>query len=369
MLRRFRLLTAGASERLGFFPLLAGATVRGRLLACLGVLVGISCTGMLCAWLVGKHDAPLLAAPIGASALLLFVVPSSPLAQPWPIIGGNILSATIGLLSVVLIEDPSLRAGAAVACAILAMSLTRTLHPPGGACALAASMTAIIGISPAAYLTAIALNSVIIVAVGVLFHRLRKQPYPQGAATAQTRTQASIERSAAFLPQDLDVALARMNQVFDVDKHDLEQLLREVALASASRSHGEATVADIMSGEVVCIGPQTTTGEARRILLEQGIRALPVVDGERRVLGVIGLRELSDAQDLPVSRSMVRAAQVQASAALRDILPMLVELGHHAVIVVDWQGRLRGVVTQTDLLAALGYRLMNGSFSQSGAAR
>lgn len=361
MLRRFRPSPAGVSEGAGLFPLLAGATVRGRLLACLGVLVGISCTGLLSAWLVGKADAPLLAAPIGASALLLFVVPSSPLAQPWPIIGGNILSAAIGLLSVMLIADPSLRAGAAVACAILAMSLTRSLHPPGGACALAASMTAMIGIHPAAYLTAVALNSIIIVIVGLVFHRLRHQPYPQRTPSVPTRPQAAVERSAAFLPQDLDVALARMNQVFDVDKHDLEQLLREVALASASRSHGELTVADIMSAEVVSIGPETPTAQARRLLLEQGIRALPVIDDERRVMGVIGLRELSADDARPVAVSMTKAPQARLSTILRDILPMLVEQGHHAVLIVDEDVRLRGIVTQTDLLAVLGYRLVGGA--------
>ncbi|MCB5363918.1 HPP family protein [Pusillimonas sp. CC-YST705] len=359
MLQRFRSSPVEASDGSGFFPLLAGATVRGRMLACLGVLAGISCTGMLCAWLVGKYDAPLLAAPIGASALLLFVVPSSPLAQPWPIIGGNVLSALVGLISVVLIEDPSLRAGAAVASAILIMSLTRALHPPGGACALAASMTAIVGISPATYLTAVALNSTVIVLIGIFFHKLRRQPYPQRVA-APTRSNAAVGRSAAFLPQDLDVALARMNQVFDVDKHDLERLLQEVALASASRSYGEVAVTDIMSREVVCLAPETTVEEAKRVLLEQGIRALPVVDADRRILGVIGLRELSADEQGAVSANMTWAPQVTEFAALRDLLPVLVNDGHHAVMVVDESERLRGIVTQTDLLAVLGYRLVSG---------
>lgn len=360
MFQRFRPASVATAHEAGFFPMLAGATVRSRLLACLGVLAGISCTGIACAWLVGKYDAPLLAAPVGASALLLFIVPSSPLAQPWPIIGGNILSAVIGLLSVLLVSDPSLRAGAAVACAILAMSLLRALHPPGGACALAASMTTFMGISPGAYLTAVALNSVVIVLIGTLYHRLRQQRYPQ-RAPEQTRAHAAVVRSAAFSPQDLDAALTRMNQVFDVDKQDLERLLQEVALVSASRSHGEVAVAEIMSSEVVSIGPDSSVAQARRILMEQHIRALPVVDPDKRILGVIGLRELPAADEQGcVAANMAQAPQVTEMAALRDILPLLVEQGHHAVMIVDEAKRLRGIVTQTDLLAVLGYRLMAG---------
>ncbi|MFG3757464.1 HPP family protein, partial [Klebsiella pneumoniae] len=81
------------------------------------------------------HDAraPLLVASIGASAVLLFAVPASPLAQPWPIIGGNSVSALVGIVVARAIGDPLLAAAVAAALAIAVMSLARCLHPPGGA--------------------------------------------------------------------------------------------------------------------------------------------------------------------------------------------------------------------------------------------
>src|SRR5690606_419609 len=84
---------------------------------------------------------PLIVAPIGASAVLLFAVPASPLAQPWSIVGGNTISALVGVTVVTFVKEPVLAIGLAVSLAILAMSLTRSLHPPGGAAAL----TAVIG--------------------------------------------------------------------------------------------------------------------------------------------------------------------------------------------------------------------------------
>src|SRR5262245_7702529 len=81
-----------------FEPILAGATLWDRTVACLGALLGIAITGAVCGLALGAgHDVPLIVAPLGASAVLLFAVPSSPLAQPWPIIGGNTISAAIGM--------------------------------------------------------------------------------------------------------------------------------------------------------------------------------------------------------------------------------------------------------------------------------
>ena len=66
-----------------FAPILAGATLRDRLIACTGALIGIAVTGLLCGLALGRGPhLPLLVAPMGASAVLLFAVPASPLAQP-----------------------------------------------------------------------------------------------------------------------------------------------------------------------------------------------------------------------------------------------------------------------------------------------
>jgi CBS domain-containing membrane protein len=123
-----------------FVPILAGATLRDRLLACLGALVGIALTSFVCATVLhGWAPLPLLVAPIGASAVLVFAVPASPLAQPWSVLGGNVVSALVGVIAAMFISTPWLAVGIAVAGAILAMSLLRCLHPPGGAAALTPS--------------------------------------------------------------------------------------------------------------------------------------------------------------------------------------------------------------------------------------
>jgi CBS domain-containing membrane protein len=210
-------------------PLLAGATLPDRLVACLGALAGIALTAFVSAQL--PLDAlPLLVAPVGASAVLLFAVPASPLAQPWPIVGGNTISAVVGVTAALVIPEPRLAAGVAVAGAILAMSLLRCLHPPGGAAAL----TAVIGgpaIASAGYLfpfVPVALNSLLLVGTGILFHRFSRHSYPH-------RTPAAAPQ--AFHPEDIDAALADVGETFDVSRADLDLLLRRAELHAASRRH------------------------------------------------------------------------------------------------------------------------------------
>ena len=66
-----------------FKPLLAGATLRDRIVACLCAAIGIALTIVACLALTpGGGDLPAIVAPLGASAVLVFAVPSSPLAQP-----------------------------------------------------------------------------------------------------------------------------------------------------------------------------------------------------------------------------------------------------------------------------------------------
>ena len=82
---------------------------------------------------------PLLIGSFGASAVLVFGAPSSPLARPRNVIGGHVLSALVGVACAGLLgETPWLASSIAVGTSIALMSGTGTLHPPGGATALIA---------------------------------------------------------------------------------------------------------------------------------------------------------------------------------------------------------------------------------------
>jgi CBS domain-containing membrane protein len=218
-----------------FAPLLAGATLRDRLLACAGALVGIAAAAALMAGsgLVAP-GLPLLVAPIGASAVLAFAVPASPLAQPWPVIGGNTLSALVGVAVALLVPMPTLAGGVAVAAAILAMSLARCLHPPGGAVALFAVLggPAVAALGFRFALLPVAINSIALVAAAWLFHRLSGHAYPHRPDALAAKRELESEGIRAA---DLKQALADLGETFDIGTEDLARLVARAEHHAAER--------------------------------------------------------------------------------------------------------------------------------------
>ncbi|MGP7796671.1 HPP family protein [Sphingomonas sp. CLY1604] len=205
-----------------FRPILAGGAFGDRLLASAGAACGIAFAGLFAAYALGLGTLPLLVAPIGASAVLVFAVPASPLAQPWAVIGGNALSGAWALLVVHAVPHEATAAGLAVGGAILVMSLLRCLHPPGGAVALSVVLAAA-GPAPLGWgfpLSPVALDSTLLVLAGVAFHRLSGHAYPHHPAAAPP---------SAFAPEDIDAALADMHETFDIAREDLDALLARAA--------------------------------------------------------------------------------------------------------------------------------------------
>jgi CBS domain-containing membrane protein len=219
-----------------FRPILAGARLLPRILAVIGAALGIALTTILCLQLpMTVADLPAIVAPIGASAVLVFAVPSSPLAQPWSVIGGNVLSALVGVAAAQTIPNLAAAAGIAVGGAILVMSLFRCLHPPGGAAAL----TAVIGghsIHAAGFgfaLLPVGLNSIALVALAMLYHRLTGHNYPHRATPAVAAEQ--VLQAAGFHLEDVDKALEDMDESFDISREDLDLLLSRAELHAISR--------------------------------------------------------------------------------------------------------------------------------------
>ncbi|MBD1840036.1 HPP family protein [Coleofasciculus sp. FACHB-64] len=139
----------------------------------LGSFIGIAAT----AYLSVKTGAPLLMAPFGATSVLIFGVPDSPLAQPRNVIGGNFIAALVSLTILHLFGAEPWAMGMAVATAIGMMQFTGTLHPPSGAVALVVMMTK----AQWQFLLTPALEgSIILVLCAVVFNNLAQdRTYPK----------------------------------------------------------------------------------------------------------------------------------------------------------------------------------------------
>ncbi len=164
-----------------------------------GAFLGILVTGLASRACLAPHQAVWLIAPMGASAVLVFGVPASPLAQPWSVVGGNTLSALVGMVSARLVPDVAIAGALAVGGAIAVMMAFRCLHPPGGASALYAVLSAP-AIAPLGWRFAVCpvlLNAAVLTAIGVVYNNATGRRYPDRASRPSTvRDEARTHRSS-----------------------------------------------------------------------------------------------------------------------------------------------------------------------------
>jgi CBS domain-containing membrane protein len=213
-------------------PIAPREIVRAGIGACLGILI----TALVCTlWLGAPGVAPLLIAPMGASAVLLFAIPASPLAQPYAMIGGHLLAALVGVTCAKFVPVPMLAAALAVAGAVAAMAICRCVHPPSGAVAL----TAVIGgphVLAAGYgfaIVPVLLNSVLLVLAALAYNNATGLTYPH---RAHTPPHPPSPFPVALAKADFEAVLAGYGETLAIGADDLEALFDDLMDRAARRS-------------------------------------------------------------------------------------------------------------------------------------
>jgi CBS domain-containing membrane protein len=197
-----------------------------RITSALGGFVAILSILVVSQWAVGPYAAAMIVASMGASAVLLFAVPHGPLSQPWPLIGGQIISAIIGVAIARYVPDKIIAASLAVGLAIGAMYYLRCVHPPGGATAL----SAVIGgdsVHELGYqfvITPILLNVIIIFLVAILFNypfKWRRYPVFLHRRKGYQEEESFNEGESPISHADFIYALSQIDSFIDVNEEDL----------------------------------------------------------------------------------------------------------------------------------------------------
>lgn len=352
-----------------FFPVSTNTSIKESCYGALGAFVGLLGTALLCQWGL-ELEVHWLIAPMGASAVLLFAAPASPLAQPWSIVVGNGVSALMGVLSASLVADPALAAALAVMLAIAAMFFTRSLHPPGGAVAL----TAVIGgegirqLGVGYVLLPVLLNSLLLLLLALCYNRLLGRRYPNSGQAQPNRHQTADPQPServATQAADIDFALEKHGELLDISRQDLQALLQEAQLHALRARVGTVRVQDVMSRDLILIEAQQPAMAAWQLLSHHQVKALPVVDEAGRLTGIITLHDLmidralqqprgaADLAELRVADLMTRnVSTARRYQPLYDLVEAFSDGGLHHMPVVDGE-QLVGILTQSDMVAAL----------------
>lgn len=368
----------------GFFDIDAqplSAAERWR--SSLGALLFVGGAGLL----LRSHPvgAYWLLAPVGASTVILYALPHSPVAAPWAVLGSYLVGTACGLAALLAIPYPPLAAALSVAACVWGMGRLNCIHPPGGAVPLMMVLAAPRTAADLGALAGAALaNVLVMLAFALLINNLvlrRRYPWhaPQLAPNPHHTKDAPPSERVGLTHEDLEYAFKRLDAFVDVQEGELVTLYN-LAVEHAFERHAGLTCSDLMSRDLVTVSYSTDLETAWNELRVHGIRALPVVDGFGRLQGIVTvtdfLRQL-EAAPFPALgirlRDLLRRTPGTASEkaeVVGQIMTRVVYTAHtdtsvselvhaiaqhdvHHIPVLDGARRVVGIVTPTDINAAL----------------
>ncbi|MEE9320377.1 MAG: HPP family protein [Granulosicoccus sp.] len=239
-----------------------------KLVSALGGFIAIFCILTISRWSVGAGGAALIVASMGASAVLLFAVPHGLLSQPWPVLGGHIISAVIGVSCAKFIPNEVLAASVAVGAAIGVMYYARCTHPPGGATALSAVVggQAVHELGYQFVLTPILLNVLIILAIGFSFNFLfpwRRYPSSLHRKMSPPETADKHAQTRTIAHEDFVYALSELDTFIDINEDDL---IRIYDIATQTAHHHPRSLVHLATGRCYSNGKYGEDWSVRQVL-------------------------------------------------------------------------------------------------------
>ncbi|EEW26460.1 CBS domain containing membrane protein [Rhodobacter ferrooxidans] len=310
-----------------------------------------------------------LIAPLGATAFLLIAVPNSPLAQPWSALVGNTLAGLIGAGVVHLALPVPLAAGLAVGLSVLAMALSRAMHPPAGAVALLAVLNApfTLQLGLGFALVPVALDTALLIGFAVAWNHATGRVYPfrlPPATSPHATADAAPERRLLPPPDHLETLLAQMNLGANIGVEDFSRLLVAAEADAATQRLGGLTCGAVMSRDLITVGADASLRQAAALFRQHGLKTLPVT-GDAVLLGMLSLIDVippADPAD-PVRLHMSTDVQpVSPLAPVATLIRQLADSGQQAAPVVE-AGRLAGLITRSDLIAVLARQGLGGTLT------
>lgn len=198
-----------------------------KFISAIGGFIGIIAVLWVSGSVLDHHGAAMVIASMGATAVLLFAVPHGALSQPWPVVGGHLISAFIGVACYRYIADPYIAGAVAVGLAIGAMYYLRCLHPPGGATALVAVLggETVHQLGYSFLVTPVLENVLVLLAAAVAVNLpFRWRRYPVGFSWPSSDLGATIEEKTMIAHSDLVYALSQLDSFIDVSEQDLVRI-------------------------------------------------------------------------------------------------------------------------------------------------
>ena len=342
--------------------------LKDRLVCGIGALIGLTISSLISWYVLGDFNAWYIA-PMGASSVLLFAVPASPLAQPWNMVVGNTIAGIIGVTCAMYIPNLTEAFSVAVALAIFLMMTTDSLHPPSGAVAI----TAVLGGESVHQLGyyfifyPVLLNSVLLLVVAIIFNRLLGKQYPQVAQLNTRSKDPTPTQKVTIQPQDIQEVLEHQTELLDISEYDLQKIILEAQEKANARAVSQYLCQDIMTKDVICLQEQEDIQTALEKFKHVNLMSLPVINVKYQLVGTLALYEVVEwfkraaepraSWEHLVKQIMDRkVVTVQPTQPIQDLVPYFVERSFNYIPVVENQ-KLVGIISRADMIAVMQQQL------------
>ncbi len=381
-----------------WFPKQSDLSGKNILFSASAALIAIGLVAMISQYSLSHLNIPIMVASMGASAVLLFAVPTSPLSQPWSFAGGHFVSALAGICCAQWIPDPSLAMAVAAGSAVLAMYYLRCIHPPGGASALLPILggDSVHELGFQFLITPMLLNVSIMLICALVYWRLigvnRHTAPTTDLGLAQNwdrKNEEWLDTQTPFNEQDLSHAMTEMNTFIDITKYDLHEIYTRATQHAHAQELGGLRCHDVMSHPALSVEYGTELENVWQLFEQYNIRGLPVLDSFQRVIGIVTIsnfvyhagqlnpgtdnqnthHELHIAERLMLLRQHTPgfkshkpevAGQIMTSPVITaqetdhiaNLVPLFTQHTIHHIPILDKEHKLVGILTREDIMAA-----------------
>jgi CBS domain-containing membrane protein len=210
----------------------------------------------------------------------------------------------------------------------------------------------------------VGVDTLVLLAVAAAVNNLTGRPYPHVPEPPRAAAEPPPTERVGLRTEDVRAAMERLDRGLDVMPGDVLALVRDAEAHALDRRLGQLRVGALMARDVRTVQPQETLYRARMLMNQHAVKALPVVTGDARVVGIVtvhdlfnldvaALRPVADVMSSPVTT-------VGVDTHVSELVGLMADRGLRHLPVVDDAGRLAGIVTRAELVAVL-HRALVGS--------
>ena len=314
---------------------------------------------------------PLLIASIGASITIIFVIPSSPMGKTWPLVGGHVTAALVGIGLSTVFDDLIVLITLTITCTILIMIILKCVHPPGVATALVPVLSHTSQPDVYFILDPVLLNVLPLALSGIVYRRWNVIRSSKTTQKPSISSKSAHEKSSLYF-DELHSVLETRNEWLDIDEQTLDQIFKQTHLLALEHKSQKLTCKHVMTENILALTENDSVYEGLNILQKNKFSAIPVISCNKEIVGIFSLvdfllyvekrkinsfvglyllakKKTSKTIGQYMKKNPISMHEEQHVARL---IPYLTS-GFHHIPIVNSKSQLVGMVTQSDLIEFL----------------